>query len=88
MRSTQKGTGILSNTAPKYPSEITEDDQPVIFEMINLAKNQQCRRVSELRVLFMDRFPEVDDEQFERCMKIIGRRIMSLEVEQECQTSP
>ena len=87
MRSTRKGTGILSNTAPKYPSEVTEDDQPVIFAMINLAKSQQCTSEKKLRVLMAEKFPEVDDERFTRCMKIIGRRIMSLEVEQECQTN-
>lgn len=76
----------MSNTAPKYPSEVTEDDQAVIFAMINLAKSRQCASEKRLRALMVERFPEVDDEQFTRCMKIIGRRIMNLEVEQECQT--
>lgn len=82
MRSTRKGAGILSNMAPKYPSEVTEGDQSVIFAMINLAKSRQCASEERLRALMVERFPEVDDEQLTRCMKIIGRRIMNLEMEQ------
>jgi hypothetical protein len=77
----------LNNTALKYPSEITEEDQSVIFALISLAKSHQCRNAKNLRQLMTERFPEVSDEQFKRCMQQIGRRIMNLEVEQECQTN-
>lgn len=61
------------------PGEVNQDDQPVIFALVNLSKSQNVQKTSELRELMKEKFPDVGDEQITRCLKMIGRRVIQLE---------